>query len=256
MLSAAEREQIANAPSVHSEEQAHFRRFASTWWDANGPFWPLHRLNELRVAWIVEQLQKAGIGSKTSAMPLAGLKVLDIGCGGGILSESLARLGASVTGTDVIERNIQIARDHAAESGLDICYRVQTPENLAASGQQFDVLFNMEVVEHVADLTSFFKACNQMVRPGGVTFVATINRSFKAWLFAILGAEYVLRWLPRGTHHYRMLRKPSEVENHLRAGGIEANSWTGVRVNPFTRRFSFQADTSVNYMLMAKKRLG
>lgn len=238
--------------SVDPREVAHYQALAETWWDKSGPFWPLHQLNQLRIGWIEQQLTRLGM-TVNGPQPFSGLKVLDVGCGGGILSESLAKLGASVTAIDVVERNIQIARHHAQGEGLNIDYRHQTVESLADTGIRFDVVFNMEVVEHVADLSSFMTACNQLVRPGGATFIATINRNPLAWLVAIIGAEYILRWLPRGTHHYAMLRKPDELADCLAEGELRVQQLTGVGANPFNRRLFLSRSKYVNYMLVATR---
>jgi 2-polyprenyl-6-hydroxyphenyl methylase/3-demethylubiquinone-9 3-methyltransferase len=178
---------------------------------------------------------------------------LDIGCGGGILSESVARLGAQVTGADVSEKNLRIARLHAQEDGLSIDYRLATAEDLVQSGEVFDLVLNMEVVEHVDGLPRFLSDCGRLVRPGGLMFVSTINRTWAAALIAIFGAEYVLRWLPRGTHHYRKLVRPAEVLSGL-GPGFQALDRTGVRVNPITRAFSYTRWMGVNYMLLVQRR--
>ncbi|MEL6367497.1 MAG: bifunctional 2-polyprenyl-6-hydroxyphenol methylase/3-demethylubiquinol 3-O-methyltransferase UbiG, partial [Pseudomonadota bacterium] len=229
----------------------HYTQLAETWWDPTGPFWPLHTLNELRVSYIREQLRDRFQLDQDRAAPLAGLSVLDVGCGGGILSESMAKLGAEVTGIDVVERNIGIAKRHSLKSGIDIDYRQQTASDLASQGSTFDVVLNMEVVEHVADVDGFMSDCCRLVRPGGSMFVATINRNPVAGLVAIFGAEYVLRWLPKGTHRYRMLRKPEEIIAPLEAHGFQVETPVGVRVNPFNRRMSIISWTGVNYMLRA-----
>ncbi len=241
-----------SSASIDPREVAHYTALAETWWDRTGPFWPLHTLNALRIGWIREQVQKAGFLS-AGDLPLADLQVLDIGCGGGILSESLARLGAHVTGAEVVAKNVHIARAHAATSRLDIDYQLATAEAIADSGKTYDVVFNMEVVEHVADLDSFMNACNTLVKPGGMMFVASINRNWLAWLIAVFGAEYVLRWLPRGTHHYGMLRRPVEIISSLARGGLTVEEITGVTVNPFNRKMSLARHTLVNYMLCAKR---
>lgn len=239
--------------TVDDYEVAHYTALAETWWDAEGPFWPLHTLNALRVVYIRDQLC-AHLGREASvAAPLEGVAVLDVGCGGGILSESMARLGAQVTGIDVVEKNIGIARLHAQASGLAIDYRQQTASSLSESGAQFDVVLNMEVVEHVADLDAFMRDCNSLVRPGGSQFVATINRNPLAFMVAIFGAEYVLGWLPRGTHRYRMLRKPREIRACLERDGLSVADMTGVRVNPFTRQMALTPMTGINYMLLAHR---
>ena len=239
--------------TVDPRETEYYQRMADFWWDRDGPFWPLHGLNALRVDWIRERLCELSGRDPRGEAPLAGLRVLDIGCGGGILSESMARLGARVTGIDVVGKNIGIASLHAAGAGLDIDYRLITASDLARAGERFDVVLNMEVVEHVADLPAFMSACCTLVAPGGVQFVATINRTPRSWLLAILGAEYVLRLLPRGTHRWRAFRRPAEVEALLQAGGLRTRVRSGVRLNPFARRFGLTASLAVNYMLMAQR---
>ena len=242
--------------TVNPDEVAFYENLAAFWWDRSGPFWPLHRLNELRVAWIRERLGEHFGRPAEAERPLSGLDVLDIGCGGGILSESMASLGATVTGIDVVEKNIGTAQTHARQQGLSIDYRACTAESLAESGARFDVVLNMEVVEHVADLPAFMTSCNRLVREGGVQFIATINRTALAWLFAIVGAEYVLRWLPRGTHRWRDFRRPAEVQRLLAEGGLQIVAQSGVAINPFTRQFSLVSGTPVNYMLMAARSRG
>ncbi|MEM9531865.1 MAG: bifunctional 2-polyprenyl-6-hydroxyphenol methylase/3-demethylubiquinol 3-O-methyltransferase UbiG [Pseudomonadota bacterium] len=239
--------------TVDDREFDHYDALADTWWDPTGPFWPLHRLNELRVHWIVDQLTALGMAEGAAAQPLAGLSVLDLGCGGGILAESLARLGGQVHGVDVVPRNIATAKHHSAASGLNVSYAVTSAEELAEAGRRYDLVCNMEVVEHVANLETFMACAGSLVRPGGAMFVATINRTLRAWLTAIIGAEYILRWLPRGTHRYRLLRRPEEVAHLLAASGLRQTAITGVRVNPLNRKFSFTDDVGVNYMLCAVK---
>ena len=245
--------QAAQAPSVDPREVAHYRQFASTWWDPTGPFWPLHRLNGLRVPWIRERVGGHFDLDLTREQPLAGLSVLDIGCGGGILSESMARLGANVHGIDVVDRNIAIASDHAAGQNLDIRYELTTAEALASTGVRYDVVLNMEVVEHVADLPGFMAAAGALLRSRGLMFLATINRNPLAGLIAIFGAEYVLRWLPRGTHRYGLLRKPAEIEALLARDDLQVLDRTGVRVNPVTKELSLTPSLLVNYMLSAAR---
>jgi 2-polyprenyl-6-hydroxyphenyl methylase/3-demethylubiquinone-9 3-methyltransferase len=242
---------MQSTTSVDPKSNAHFHKLADTWWDADGPFWPLHKLNSLRIEWIMAQLNAKGVLKEPQS--LAGLSVLDVGCGGGILSETLAKLGASVTGIDVVDKNIRIARLHAEAQMLDIDYHLTTTEALAKSGQLYDVVFNMEVVEHVADLTSFMHACNTLVKPGGYQFIATINRNPLAGLIAIFGAEYVLQWLPKGTHQYQKLVKPSEIRTHLNKGNFHEVANTGVKVNPFRKSMSVYSKLWVNYMLLAQK---
>ena len=238
---------VADA-TVDPREAANFERLADLWWDDSGPFWPLHRLNGFRLDYIRRQLDET-LAASQNARALRDMKVLDIGCGGGILSESVARLGPEVTGIDVVSRNIGTARTHARRAGLDIDYRLVGAEELADQGRRFDVVLNMEVVEHVQDLPRFLAACGRLVRPGGLMFAATINRTAAAWLFAILGAEYILRWLPKGTHRWRKFVTPAELETLL-SPQLQVRDRTGVRVNPFTRRFSHTASLGVNYMML------
>jgi 2-polyprenyl-6-hydroxyphenyl methylase / 3-demethylubiquinone-9 3-methyltransferase len=240
------------APSVDPNEIAYFERLAHRWWDTRGPFWPLHRLNTFRVDYLLRRTAAAFGRDPAGERPLEGLRVLDIGCGGGILSESVARLGAKVVGADVTEKNLRVARMHAEAGGLPIDYRLATAEDLARSGEVFDLVLNMEVVEHVDGLPRFLGACGRLVRPGGLMFVSTINRTWAAALIAIVGAEYVLRWLPRGTHHYRKLVRPGEVLSGL-GPGFRVLDRTGVRINPLTRAFSYTRWLGVNYMLLVQR---
>ncbi len=239
--------------TIDAREVAFYTRMAETWWDREGPFWPLHKLNDLRIAYIRDKLCAHFDRSTDAEQPLAGLRVLDVGCGGGILSESMARLGARVTGIDVVEKNIRIASLHAAQEGLDIDYRVATAAELAAAGDDFDVVLNMEVVEHVADVTAFMRDCARLTARSGVMFVATINRTSKAWLFAIIGAEYILRWLPRGTHRWSMFQKPGEIEKHLSRGGLVVRDAIGVAANPFARSLRVTRSMAVNYMMFCTR---
>ena len=239
--------------SVDPNEVAHYNRLSGLWWDAQGPFWPLHRLNKLRVVFLRDAICQHYGRNPHNPKPLKDLRILDIGCGGGILSESIAQLGGSVHGIDVTEGNIHIARQHALQQGLKIDYDITTAEAMARDSMQYDVVCNMEVVEHVADLPGFVHACNQLVRPGGLMFIATINRTLISWLFAIIGAEYILRWLPRGTHQWLRFPKPVELERLLSQDGLSIIDRKGVRVNPFTRRFTLSNYLGVNYMLVSRK---
>lgn len=232
---------------------AYFEALAHRWWDKEGPFWPLHKLNAFRVDYLRERLSQAFGRDPAADLPLTGLRLLDIGCGGGILSESLAHLGAQVTGIDVVPKNIRVAELHAQGRGLDLDYRLTSAEALAQAGAQFDAVLNMEVVEHVENLPAFLAACGALVRPGGVMAVATINRTLAALVIAIFGAEYILRWLPKGTHHWRKLVKPAEVLAGL-GDAFTLVHRTGVRVNPFDRRFHFTPYLGVNYLLLVQKK--
>lgn len=237
------------AKTIDLEETARFERLASLWWDPKGPFRPLHRMNQLRTEWIREEVLKH-VERKAPGVnqPLMGLRVLDIGCGGGILSEAMARLGATVTGIDVVERNLLVARRHAEKEGLPIHYRCIAVEDLSQEGQIFDVVLNMEVVEHVADLPLFLKSVSTLVRPGGLLFVATLNRTILSYGVAIVGAEWIFRWLPKGTHQWRKFVKPCELSEFLQSEGLALVTATGVWMNPLNHRFFLVPSMAVNYM--------
>jgi len=239
--------------TIDPTEHARFEQLAQRWWDETGPFWPLHRMNALRVAYIRDRLV-THLGLQTGELPpLRGLRVLDIGCGGGILSEAIARLGASVHGVDMVEKNIQIAGTHAVGQGLNLEYECCTAERLAARGERYDVVLNMEVVEHVADPAAFLRSCAALVAPGGALVVATINRTPQAFALAIVGAEYVLRWLPRGTHRWSKFVRPSEVAAALRPTGLDLRGFAGMSYNPIADRWRVGTDLAVNYMAFATR---
>lgn len=242
------------ATSVDPNEVAYYERLADTWWDLTGPFWPLHRLNELRVQYIRDALCTHYGRDASVPSPLLGLDILDVGCGGGILSEAVAAMGARVHGIDVVERNIRVANAHAYSHDLTVRYDALTAEALAQQGAQYDAVLNMEVVEHVADVPRFLGACSALVRANGVMFVATINRTWLSYLFAIVGAEYVLNWLPRGTHQWRRFLTPRELERLLAQDNMDIVAKRGVRINPISKRFALTRWTGVNYMLVAVKR--
>lgn len=239
--------------TIDQDEVNRFSAMAAEWWSPVGKFRPLHKFNPVRLEWIRNHVSQHFGRDPRSHQPLSGLRFLDIGCGGGLLSEPVARMGASVTGADPSEKNIGIASTHARESGVEIDYRATTAEALAAAGETFDVVLNMEVVEHVADVDLFLSTCASMVRPGGLMFVATINRTFKARALAIFAAENVLRWLPRGTHQYEKLVRPEEIEKPLSASGLQIIERTGVFFNPLQDRWNLSPDMDVNYMMLAKK---
>lgn len=240
--------------SVDPAEIEKFAALATTWWDAEGPFRPLHRLNPVRLRFIRDRLA-AQFGRDANAdRPLEGLRIADIGCGGGLLAEPLTRLGATVTGIDATAKNIGVARAHAAESGLDIDYRVATAETLRDAGERFDAVLSMEVIEHVADIDAFLAAAAELVDRGGLMFLATLNRTLKSYALAIVGAEYILRWLPKGTHDWKRFVRPSELAASLRGAGMRIGDITGVVYNPLTDRWSLNTrDLDVNYMAVAEK---
>ena len=243
----------AATSTVDDAEIAKFERLATDWWNPHGKFRPLHKLNPLRIGYIKDRLCRHFGRDVKSANALKGLALLDIGCGGGLLCEPMARLEAEITGVDPSPVNIEVASLHARQSGLEIDYRATTAEDIAAAGESFDVVLNMEVVEHVADVGAFIAACSAMVRPGGLMVVATINRTVKALGLAIIGAEYILRWLPRGTHIYDKLVRPGELDSALTAGGLRLIDETGVAYNPLTGRWSLSPDMDVNYMVVAER---
>lgn len=240
--------------SVDPREMESFERMAADWWNPSGKFKPLHVMNGFRIGFIKETLC-GHFGLDPEAQdPLKGLRVLDIGCGGGLLCEPLTRLGASVTGVDALENNLKTAKTHASQMGLDIDYRHGTIEQLVESGEaRFDAVLNMEVIEHVANPPDFMKDCAAMARPGGLMICSTINRTLKAFAFAIVGAEYVLRWLPRGTHQYAKLVKPIELQRWLSDAGLEPDPSIGMSLNPLTERWSFSDDLSINYVTVGMK---
>lgn len=242
-----------SAPSVDNEEIEQFTRMADEWWDENGKFKPLHRMNPVRIGYIRDQIV-SHFGDKNSAKPLEGLSLLDIGCGGGLLCEPMTRLGAKVTGIDAGEKNIQVAALHAQNANLSIDYRHTSAEALHESGAQYDVVLAMEIVEHVADVEAFLGAVTGLVKPGGLLFMSTLNRTLKSYAMAIVGAEYVMRWLPRGTHDWNKFLRPSDLCNKLRHTGMSIHHMTGMVYSPFGKEWSLNdRDLDVNYLLSAKK---
>jgi 2-polyprenyl-6-hydroxyphenyl methylase / 3-demethylubiquinone-9 3-methyltransferase len=239
--------------TVDQKEVARFSRLAGQWWHPRGPMAALHKFNPVRLAYIRDGVAAHFNRDATRLDSLAGVRILDIGCGGGILCEPLARLGASVVGADPSESNIAVAQDHAARSRLSIDYRNTTVESLAQAGEIFDVVLAMEVVEHVTDVGLFVEAAATMVKPGGLLFVATLNRTAKSFALAIVGAEYILRWLPRGTHQWDKFVTPNELEIAIEKSGLHIIGETGVIYNFFADRWQLAADMDVNYMVVAEK---
>ncbi len=244
----------AQAKSVNPDEIEHFSAMADTWWDPNGPFKPLHRLNPTRIKFVRDQICDHFSRDPYEEAPLKGLRILDIGCGGGLLSEPITRLGADVVGADAAEKNIKTARIHAEKMDLKIDYRHITAEELAEAGEKFDVILNMEVIEHVADISSFLTACHQLLKDDGCMTLSTINRNIKSWAMAIAGAEYILRWLPVGTHDWNKFLKPSELADYALNTGFSIKIISGMVYNPFTTDWSLDShDFSVNYLALAVK---
>ena len=241
--------------TVDDAEIAKFEAMATEWWDPNGKFKPLHMLNPTRLDYITRQIAAEFGRDLTTPLPFAGLRLLDIGCGGGLLAEPMARLGADVVGADAAPRNIPVAQIHAQKSGLTIDYRHTTAEALAAAGEQFDVVLNMEVVEHVADPLAYLTACQQLLKPGGLMICSTINRNPKSFLMAIIGAEYVMRWLPKGTHEWAKFITPDELYELIRKAGLDPVDRKGFVFNKLTWSWSISGrDLSVNYVTASLKR--
>ena len=241
--------------TVDDAEIAKFEAMATEWWDPNGKFKPLHMLNPTRLDYITRQIAAEFGRDLTTPLPFAGLRLLDIGCGGGLLAEPMARLGADVVGADAAPRNIPVAQIHAQKSGLTIDYRHTTAEALAAAGEQFDVVLNMEVVEHVADPLAYLTACQQLLKPGGLMICSTINRNPKSFLMAIIGAEYVMRWLPKGTHEWAKFITPDELYDLIRKAGLDPVDHKGFVFNKLTWSWSISGrDLSVNYVTASLKR--
>ncbi len=240
--------------SVDPKEMESFARMAADWWNPTGKFKPLHVMNAFRIDFIKQTLCEHFHRDPDSETPLSGLRLLDIGCGGGLLCEPMTRLGAKVTGVDALEKNLKTAKTHAEQMGLDIDYRHGTIEQLVQSGETpFDAVLNMEVIEHVANPPEFISDCGAMVRDGGLMICSTINKTFKAFALAIVGAEYILRWLPRGTHQYDKLVKPQSLQFWLREAGLQVDPSLGMSLNPLTERWKFSDDLSINYVTVARK---
>jgi len=239
--------------TVDRQEIEHFSRIADEWWDVQGKFRPLHKFNPVRIAYIKEKICTSFDRDMRDPQPLAGLRILDIGCGGGLLCEPLTRLGAQMVGVDAAATNIEVAKIHAQKMGLAIDYRASTAEDLAAKGEKFDVVLNMEVIEHVANVDLFVSACSAMVKPGGLMFVATINRTLKARALVIIGAEYILRWLPKGTHSYQKFIRPDELRQQLQKNGLTAIDETGISYHPLDGSWQRSRDMAANYIMLARR---
>ncbi|WP_294622483.1 bifunctional 2-polyprenyl-6-hydroxyphenol methylase/3-demethylubiquinol 3-O-methyltransferase UbiG [uncultured Roseovarius sp.] len=240
--------------TIDPAEVAKFEAMAAEWWDPNGKFKPLHMLNPCRLDYITSQIAAEFERDLNGEKPFSGLRILDIGCGGGLLSEPMARLGAEVVGADAAERNIPVAQVHAEQSGLTIDYRHTTAEAMAEAGEQFDVVLNMEVVEHVADPLAYLTACQTLLKPGGLHICSTINRNAKSFAMAIVGAEYVMRWLPKGTHEWNKFITPDELYSLIENAGLTPVDRKGFVFNPITWQWSLSSkDLSVNYVTASVK---
>ncbi|GAB1478037.1 bifunctional 3-demethylubiquinone 3-O-methyltransferase/2-octaprenyl-6-hydroxy phenol methylase [Paracoccaceae bacterium] len=241
--------------TIDPAEVAKFEAMAAEWWNPNGKFKPLHLMNPCRLDYITRQIAAEFGRDLTAQAPFAGLRILDIGCGGGLLSEPMARLGAEVVGADAAPRNIPVAQLHAEQSGLTIDYRNITAEALAAADEQFDVVLNMEVVEHVADPQAYLTACQQLLKPGGLMICSTLNRNPKSFMMAIVGAEWVMRWLPKGTHDWAKFITPDELYALIRGAGLDPVDRKGMVFNPVSWRWALSdRDLSVNYVTASVKR--
>ena len=238
--------------TINKEEIQKFSRLAEEWWDVNGKFKPLHMFNPIRIEYIIEKIKTHFNLKKEKSNYLDGLNILDIGCGGGLVSEPMARLGANVTGIDASEKNINIAKLHSEKSGLKINYLNAAPENLEHI-EKFDIILNLEIVEHVNNVNLYIKSCHKLLKKNGLMFTATLNRSFISYIKAIIGAEYILRWLPIGTHDWNKFIKPEELEKFLSDEKFSTLDIKGLKFNPFLKKWKKSNDLSVNYIISSIK---
>ncbi len=238
--------------TINKEEIQKFSKLADEWWDVNGKFKPLHMFNPIRIEYITESIKNYYKLDKSKNNFLHGLNILDIGCGGGLISEPMARLGANVTGIDASEKNINVAKLHSNKSGLKINYLNTSPENLT-DYEKFDIILNLEVVEHVEDVSLYIRSCNKLLKKNGLMFTATLNRSFTSYVKAIIGAEYILRWLPIGTHDWNKFIKPEELERLLFKEKFQTLNITGLKFTPLLNKWKKSKDLSVNYIISSSK---
>jgi 2-polyprenyl-6-hydroxyphenyl methylase / 3-demethylubiquinone-9 3-methyltransferase len=241
------------SPSIKSDEVARFEALGDAWWDPEGPMAPLHRVNPVRLAWARDLIVRHFKLQSPIGAPLAGIELLDVGCGAGLFAEPLARLGANVVGVDPAQAAIEAARSHAEETGASLAYRVATVEDMAAGARPFDIVSAMEVIEHAADPKRFVAAAASLVKPGGLFLASTLNRTLRSFALAIVGAEYVLRWLEPGTHHWEQFVTPLELTGFARAAGLRRQSLRGMVYDPFRRDWRLSSDTAVNYLFAATK---
>ena len=238
--------------TINKEEIQKFSRLAEEWWDVNGKFKPLHMFNPIRIEYITEKIKIHFKLKKDKSNYLKGLNILDIGCGGGLISEPMARLGANVTGIDASEKNINIAKSHSKKNGLKINYLNVSPENLEHI-EKFDIILNLEIVEHVDNVNLYIRSCYKLLKKNGLMFTATLNRSFISYIKAIIGAEYILRWLPIGTHDWNKFIKPEELEKLLSDEKFSTIDIKGLKFNPFSKKWKKTNDLSVNYIISSLK---
>ena len=239
--------------TINKEEIQKFSKIADEWWNPKGKFKPLHMFNPIRIEYILEKInQHFNLKNDIGKYSLKGLQILDIGCGGGLISEPLSRLGGLITGIDASEKNIKVAKIHSEKNKLKIRYLNKSPEVLK-DYQKYDVILNLEIVEHVNDVQLYIKSCAKLLKPNGIMFTATLNRTFVSYIKAIIGAEYILRWLPIGTHDWNKFIKPEELEKHLSLNNFSTIDLTGFEFNPFSQKWKRSADLSVNYIVSSKK---
>ena len=232
--------------TINKKEIEKFSKIAREWWNREGKFKPLHKFNPIRISYIKDNILSS-LKLKNKRKPLENIRILDIGCGGGLLSEPMSRLGANVLGIDASEKNINVAKLHAKKNNLNIKYFCASPESLKTN-DKFDVILNMEIIEHVEDVDFFLKSCTKLLKRGGIMFVATLNKTLKSYLFAILGAEYVLRWLPIGTHEWEKFVKPNDLVNILKKYNLRLVSQDGMKFNLLKDEWSLSSDQSINYI--------
>jgi len=237
--------------TINKKEIEKFSKIAEEWWDPEGKFKPLHKFNPIRISYIKENIINS-FKLTNKDKPLNNLKILDIGCGGGLLSEPMCRLGAQVFGIDASERNVNVAKLHAKKNNLDINYKCASPENFKTE-TKFDVILNMEIVEHVEDLDFFLESCSKLLKKNGIMFVATINKTLKSYLFAIIGAEYILKWLPIGTHDWNKFLKPDELINICKNNSLNLNNLIGVKFDILKNEWTISEDSSINYLAQFSK---
>lgn len=239
---------LLTSASIDEREIEKFTAMADEWWDPHGKFKPLHLFNPVRISFIREITSNHF--DKDSP---EGINLVDVGCGGGLLSEPMAQMGANVTGIDASEKNIQIASLHAKQEGINVNYQHTSAEQLASEGKTYDVVLAMEIIEHVADVGSFMDAISALVKPGGLLFIATLNRTLRSYAMAIIGAEYIMRWLPVGTHDWNKFLRPSEIEQHFHRNNVKLEILQGMSFNPINQSWKLSGDTGVNYILVGKK---